>query len=233
MRSLSGSGAKLGQPEAIELAVVNERRLGPRPDHHLEGLLHPLAAVVAPQSVADELVLVEIGPVADADVEPAAREVVEERQLGRQADRMAQGELEHGEPDTDPRRTGGHDAGERNRIAVDALAREVVLGEPEPVEAHGLGEARLGDQLVDRAVVRFRGPGVGERQPAELHRSSVPATAYRARRWEKAISSLVTNSSSTACPFSFAFWARCSAGTMSAGFATRSAWPPIARPMSA
>src|SRR5713101_5590014 len=98
MRSLSGSGAKLGQAEAIELAVVNERRLGPRPDHHLEGLLHPLPAVVAPQSVADELVLVEVGPVADADVESAARQVVEERQLGRQADRMAQGELSTAKP---------------------------------------------------------------------------------------------------------------------------------------
>jgi hypothetical protein len=45
---------------------------GPGADHDVERLGHPLAAIVAAQPVADELVLVVVGPVADADVQAAA-----------------------------------------------------------------------------------------------------------------------------------------------------------------
>src|SRR4029077_9773394 len=82
-----------------------------------------------------------------------AGEVVEQGQLDGEPDRMAQGELDHREPDPDPRRARGHHAGERDRIAVHALAREVVLGEPDAVEPRGLREARLLELLVDRRVV--------------------------------------------------------------------------------
>src|SRR5262250_1735550 len=70
VRSLSRARAKLRQAELIELAVVTQRRLGPRAEHDLERLGRPLAAVVAAQAIADELVLVEVGPVPDADVDP-------------------------------------------------------------------------------------------------------------------------------------------------------------------
>jgi hypothetical protein len=146
-----------------------ERRLGPRADHHLQRLLHPLAAVVAPQSVADELVLVVVGPVPDADVEPAGGQVVEEGELRGQADRMAKRELQHGEADPDPRRARRHHAGERDGIAVDALAREVVLGEPDAVEAGRLREARLRDLGVDGVGVLLGRGRESQRQPAESH----------------------------------------------------------------
>ena len=181
VRPLARPRAELGQAELVELPVVDERRLGPGADHHVERLLHPLAAVVAPQPVADELVLVVVGPVPDADVEAAAREVVEEGQLGGQADRMAQGELDHGEADADPRGARRHDAGERDRIAVDALAREVVLGEPDAVEAGGLREAGLRDQRRGwRAKSASGERRVSERQPAESHRSAAAPHLERA-----------------------------------------------------
>src|SRR5438105_9866688 len=104
MRLLSGPWAKPGQAELVEFAAVDERRLGPRADHHVERLLHPLPAVVAAQAVPHELVLVVVRPVPDADVEATAGEIVEERELGREADRMAQRELDHREADPDPRR---------------------------------------------------------------------------------------------------------------------------------
>ena len=48
--------------------------------------------------------------------------------------------------------------GERDRVGVGALAREVVLGEPQIVEAHGLGEHALLELLVHDA----RSSGCGE-----------------------------------------------------------------------
>ena len=88
---------------------------------------------------------------------------------GGQANGVAQGELEHGEADPDARGPGGHHAGQRNGIAVHALAREVVLGQPDAVEVHRLREARLGGHVVDGREVRLRRRRQAERQPAEPH----------------------------------------------------------------
>src|SRR5262245_40922390 len=134
MRLLTRARPQLGEAQLVELAPMVERSFRPRAHHHLERLFHPLAAVVAPEPETDEFVLVEVRPVSDADVDAPAREVVEQGQFGRQPDRMAQGELDHGEAETDPRRAGGDDARDGDRVAVDALAREVVLGEPDYVE---------------------------------------------------------------------------------------------------
>src|SRR3989442_4767082 len=175
MRTLARPRAQRGEAEVVELAVVNERRLGPRADQHVEGLVHPLSAVVAPQPIADELVFVEVGPVPDPDVEAAVGKVVEERELCREADRMTQRQLDHREADPDPRGARGHHAGERDRVAVHALAREVVLGEPDAVEARRLREAGLRHLLVDGGVVGVGGRRRPERQPAEAHQAGSPS----------------------------------------------------------
>ena len=59
------------------------------------------------------------------------------------------------------------------------------------------------------------------------------SSPYSARRREKRVSTLVTNSSSTGAPSSVTRRARRKAGPMSAGSSIRSAWPPMARAMSA
>src|SRR5262245_18127607 len=82
---------------------------------------------------------------------------------------MTQGELDHREADPDSRRARRHDAGERNGIAVDAFTREVVLGEPDAIEARRLGKARLLHEILDRSVIAVGRPGMCQRQPAELH----------------------------------------------------------------
>src|SRR5436309_16069792 len=92
---------ELGQAELIELAPGHERLPRPRAEHHLERFFHALAAVVAPQAVADEFVLVVIGAVPYPDIDAAIGQVVEQRELGGEADGMTQGELDHREADTD------------------------------------------------------------------------------------------------------------------------------------
>jgi hypothetical protein len=79
---------------------------------------------------------------------------------------MPQGELDHGEADAHAGGARGERAREGDGIAVDGLAGEVVLGEPDAVEADVLGPARLDEQIVDRGAVGVRRRRVGERQPA-------------------------------------------------------------------
>src|SRR5262249_29869909 len=138
MWTLPRSRTKLGQTELIKLAAVVDGRLRPRAQHDLQRLRRPLAAVVPAEPLPDQPVLVEVRPVPDTDVDPPVREVVEQRQLGGEAYRVAQRQLDHGKADADTRRACGDDAGERNRIAVDALAGEVVLGQPDAVEPRRL-----------------------------------------------------------------------------------------------
>ena len=147
---------ELGQAQLIELPLVHERLARPGAEHHLEGLLHALAAVVAPETIAYELVLVVVGAVSHPDIDAAVGEIVEERELGGEADGMTESELDHREGDTDPLSPRRDHAGERDGIAVDALAREIVLGEPDAIEAGSLGEAGFGHEVADGCVVTFR-----------------------------------------------------------------------------
>src|SRR5262249_2692454 len=151
------------------LPLMHEGSLRPGADHHLERLRHALAAVVAPKAVADKLVLVVVAAVADADVTAPARPIGEEAEPDGQWDRVTQRKVDHREAEADARGPRGDHAGEGNRVAVDALAREVVLGEPDAVKARGLREARLFDLLVDGGIVPLRGGRESERQPAESH----------------------------------------------------------------
>jgi hypothetical protein len=136
---------------------VHERRLRPRAREHGDGLLHPLAAVVAAQAVADVLVLVVARAPSDADVQAPAAEVVEHGELDGQPHRVVQRHLNDGEPDARTRSARGERSGERNRIGVRAFAGEVVLGQPQVVEAHGLRQHALLELLVHaREVVLGR-----------------------------------------------------------------------------
>jgi hypothetical protein len=96
-------------------------------------------------------------------------QVVEQRQLDGQAHRVPQGELDDREADPHAAGAHRHRRRERDRVAVDGLAGEVVLGEPDAVEAGRLGVAGLGEQIVDGLAVGLGRGRVGQREPAEPH----------------------------------------------------------------
>ena len=179
VRPLHGDRAQLRQACREVFALVIERRRRPGLGHHVEGLGHALAGVVAAKPVADELVLVEDRAATHADVEAPAGEVVEQRQLGCEPHRLPQRHLDHGKADADALGAHGERGGERNGVRVDALAREVVLGEPDPVKARRLGKRGLLELLEDRARVVLRRRGVCERQPAESHETAPPASGEK------------------------------------------------------
>src|SRR6185437_11367808 len=175
MRTLVDARAQRGEARLEELALVDEGLLGPGAHQHLERLRAPLAAVVAAQAVAHELVLVVEGAAAHAHVESAPAQVVEESQLDGQPHRVPQGELDHREADPHAGGAGGERARERDGVAVDGLPGEVVLGEPDRVEAQGLRGAGLLELLGDRDVIALGRRGVRQREPAEAHRGAAQA----------------------------------------------------------
>jgi len=120
-----------------------ERGRCPGPDHHIKRLRHAFARIMASETEAEELVLVEQRAAADADIKSPAREVVEYRQLRGEPHRIPQRHLDDGKADADALGAHGEGGGERNRVHVDALARKVVLGEPDAVEAQRLGKRGL------------------------------------------------------------------------------------------
>ncbi len=91
------------------------------------------------------------------DVQAPAAQVVEHRELDGQTHGMVEGHLDDGEADPGARGARGESARERDGIGVGALAGEVMLGEPQVVEAHGLGQHALLELLMHaRKVVGRR-----------------------------------------------------------------------------
>ena len=158
-----------GQAHREELALVDERLLGPGANEHRGRLVHPLVAVVAAQAVADVLVLVVAGAAADAHFQAPAAQIVEDGELDGQTHRMMKRHLDDREAHARARGARGQRAGERDRIGVGALAGEVVLGEPQVVEAHRFGEHALLELLVDAREVVLGRRRERQRHPAELH----------------------------------------------------------------
>ena len=66
---------------------------------------------------------------------------------------MMEWRLDHGEADADAFGLHSERGGKHQRVVVDALTCEIVLGEPDVGEAELLGEAGLGDDLIDAGAV--------------------------------------------------------------------------------
>src|SRR6266851_8847360 len=163
--------------DLVELAVVGERRLAPRPLDDVDRLRHAFAAVVASEPVAHEFVLVVDRALADADIDAALAEIVQQRQLHGESHRMVEGHLHHGEADADLLGLHGKRRGKHQRVVVDALAGEIVLGEPDVGKAHPFGGAGLVDDLVDAPTVLGGRGRHGEGKPTEFHEDSLPERA--------------------------------------------------------
>src|SRR5215831_601553 len=85
---------------------------------------------------------------------------------------MSQRHLDDGKADANARGAHGESGSKRDRIGVDALAREVVLGEPYTAETQLLGQRRLFELFKDCLRVVFGRGGMRKREPAKLHASS-------------------------------------------------------------
>ena len=92
-------------------------------------------------------------PVPDADPQPPLRKLIEQGQLNCQPDRVMQRELKHRETDLDPAGLLSDRGREDDRVGEGRLAGEVVLGQPDPVEAQLLGEHGLSQALLDDPAV--------------------------------------------------------------------------------
>jgi len=126
--------------------------------HHLVG---PPAALRELHAERLELVLVPAR--ADAEHEAPAREVPEGLDLARQGDRVVVGKDEEAGGQPDPRGDAGRVGQTEERRhpygAVEAGRLQEVLGDPQRVEAQGLG--------LSRELLHARGLGIAEIPPRE------------------------------------------------------------------
>jgi len=123
--------------------VELERRLPPR-RHHVFHLLVEHGAAVQKRR-AEGPVLARVVAPAGREHRPPVAQHVEQVELLDHAQRMVEREHDRRGAQLDPLRAGGHVSEEHRRRREHAEAREVVLGDPRAVVAHGLGfDALLG-----------------------------------------------------------------------------------------
>jgi len=133
MRPLRGFGndGHLGHLE--EPPVIGEAILGPRPLHDLHRLVEALAALLLRHAVPAELGGAIAAP--HPDVEAAIRDDIHQRHLLGEPERVVKGQDGRGEADANAPGARGGGGGEGGRIDGETVVDEVVLGEPDLVEA--------------------------------------------------------------------------------------------------
>jgi hypothetical protein len=106
------------------------------------------------------------------DVEPPLRDDVDQRHLLGQPDRIVEGQDGGRQADPNSRSPRGHRAGERGRVHREAVVDEVVLGEPDLVEAQLLRPHHLVELTVDDVRVPVARRGLQEEVGAEAHHAT-------------------------------------------------------------
>ena len=86
-----------------------------------------------------------------------------------QPDRVMQGHLGYRKADANPPGAGGDGRGKGQWIDIGAATIEVVLRQPEDVEAQGITEFGLTERLVDDDTVSIRELALREEKITELH----------------------------------------------------------------
>jgi len=117
------------------------------------------------------LVFVDVvcGAAAQTDDQPAAAERVQQRDLLGEADRMMQRDLRHGEANPDLSGACGDRGRERHTVDVGTVAVEVVLGQPDRIEAEPVRRLRLIERLPDDGTILLRVAALGEQEVAESY----------------------------------------------------------------
>ena len=120
---------------------------------------------------AETLVVVDVvrAAAAEPDDEPAFRQIVDDGELLGEADRVMQRGLQHGEAERGALERDRQRAGKADRIGIGADAIEMMLAEPDNIDAELVGQHRLAQRLVDDNAVALRIAAVGKQKIAELH----------------------------------------------------------------
>ena len=124
--------------EPMELALIRHRLLRPCLLHDVEHLREPLAAFAIGHAI--RLVGARHTAAPDAEDQPPVADLIDGRRLLGQAQRMAQRQHLHGEPDLHPlraRRDGARDAQRRREHRTRGV--EVQLAQPHRIEAPAFG----------------------------------------------------------------------------------------------
>ena len=168
-----GPRAQQGQAQGPELPSVLEVLGGPRLDHDVLGLEQPLVGLARVDAIP--LVVVDIvgGAAAEADDQASPADIVDQRHLLGQADRMVQRHLRHREADLDALGARGERGGERHGIDVGADAVEMVLGQPQHLHAERVAEARLAQRLLDDLLVHRGVHRRRKQEVAEFHQRTL------------------------------------------------------------
>ena len=120
------------------------------------------------------LVVVDVvgGPSAEPHNEATTADIVDQRDLFGQSDRMVQRHLGDRETESDALRAPGQGRRERDRIDIGADAVEVMLRQPHHLHAELIAETRLGQRLLDDLLILLRVHRGRKQEVAEFHRSS-------------------------------------------------------------
>ena len=139
---LEGPGADVRRRLAEMLAVALHGARLQRAHHRLGIFDEALAALAHFEAEAVELHPPEAAP--HAEDHPPVRQVVEQRDLLRDPDRLVPGQHDHHGAEAGARRPPGHVGQELGHARAHGVVGEMVLGRPDAVEAHRL--RRLGQR---------------------------------------------------------------------------------------
>ena len=120
VRLLHRPDTEAGGPEVGELAVILEQVVRPRADHDVEGFADLLVPTGEHVGGADGGELLDHPARSDADVQPAARELVDRGAVGGHDGRRPVREVEDAHPDADLRGLGGEPRDERRALVEPA-----------------------------------------------------------------------------------------------------------------
>ena len=182
MRVRERSRAQVRDVEIPVLAVVDHALLGPAVEHDLLDLLETLLRLVGIDLIGGVLVEVHHAAAAQPDDQPALADMVQQRELLGQSQRMIERRLENREADLDPRGHRAQRGGERRRIDVGGVAIEMMLGEEQGVDADLLGQHGLLQRLLDRATVIRRILALRKEKRSDFHDDPVVVAARAALR---------------------------------------------------
>lgn len=154
VRPLQRRGVEAQVVVVEELAVVGEDLTGPGLLHHFDGLVE----ASAPGLLVDVEALELLRPVArrESEQEPAVREHVERRLVLGIAQRVVQAEQRAAGADADARGAARDRGQHGQQVGTIAVVPEVMLGQPEAVEADLFGEEHVLHDLVVEPGPRAR-----------------------------------------------------------------------------
>ena len=125
----------------VEVPVVAEAGVLPQTQNHVQNLAEPLAAGVVVHFQVP--ILVDHLPPSHAEVQPPVAESVQHRRFLCDENRVLEGQDAHARTDADALGAAGGVQAHGHRRGYDAVAGEVVFGQPYRIVAQFLGELDL------------------------------------------------------------------------------------------